>query len=497
MLIARMEGDGSLDTVARMRSIFACEAFRQAGARQALEDLELAFAEIAANAVRHAAPKPARLAVSLHLEGGNFRVEFQDDGAPFKGFRKAWRESAMAPMDQMAEGGRGLWLVRQSTDRLKHEADGGNRWVFTRSLGGPAQPSILIIEDDDATRGLYTALLSKTGHVTATASLCEAEAVLAKERFDLIVADYNLDDGQVANLLEDHADIDAPVILITADESGDARQSGLRHGVHMVLQKPVRPLELRERAVEAIAAHEGRTMRAARSLAVSARPQIAAIKPLEADGCRIVARGASASTGGGDIFLDLGEGGGRRRFALADCAGHGMGARLQAAILTGLLAGQPRDAWQSPASSLDLLSAALRERPALGDTVATVILADIIGHGVVELSSGGHPAPILLTADGQRPVLLEGALPGLFAECGAKPKVVRLMPGERLFLATDGLAPDSGATLEGMPAALSEALAKGAHLPIARAAAMIETAARDAFGSRPRDDWTFVLIEAA
>ena len=99
MLVARMEGNGTLETVARMRTIFVHDGFQQEGARKALEDLELAFAEIAANAIRHAGRKPDSLAVALHLEGNGFRVTFHDDGSPFDGFSRLWRESAMAPMD--------------------------------------------------------------------------------------------------------------------------------------------------------------------------------------------------------------------------------------------------------------------------------------------------------------------------------------------------------------------------------------------------------------
>ena len=45
MLIASMEGPGTLDNVARLRGVFHMPVSNQPDARQALEDLELAFAE--------------------------------------------------------------------------------------------------------------------------------------------------------------------------------------------------------------------------------------------------------------------------------------------------------------------------------------------------------------------------------------------------------------------------------------------------------------------
>lgn len=496
MLVARMEGNGTLDTVARMRTIFANDGFQQEGAQKALEDLELAFAEIAANAIRHAARKPDTMAVALHLEGNGFRVTFRDDGSPFDGFARVWRESAMAPMDPMAESGRGLWLVRQSTDALDYDHDDGNSWTMSRAFSGEEKPRILLIEDEVATRGLYTALLAKIGETVATASLAEAAEALGEQAFDLIVADFNLGDGQTTALLDTRPDLDAPVIFITGDTSGAARQCALRHGIHMVMQKPIRPLELRERATEALAAHRGHKMRAVRSLAHEVAPLIAARDGLTASGCRLVSRAASATTGGGDLFLDLGEANGRRRFVLADCAGHGMPARMQAAMLAGMMAAQPRDLWSGPAAFLDALSVALAANPLPGNLVATVLVLDLIGQGVVELASAGHPGPLLVGKDGIRQVALEGSLPGLTDSCQAKPRVLRLIRGERLFLATDGLAPMSASQLDGMGNAVEAVLAASSGKTACDAANSIEASVHEAQGTRPADDWTFVLVEA-
>ena len=500
MLIARMEGPASLETAARMRSVFTCQAFQQPGVRKALEDLELAFAEIAANAVNHAAEKPSRFSVALHLEGGRLRVDFHDDGAPFREFKRAWKDSTLAAMDPMAESGRGLWLVRQSTDDLVYSHGQDNAWSFCRSIGEPAQPEILLVEDDDTTRGLYTALLSKVGVVTAARSLREAGAILTDSVFDLIVADYNLDDGEAVALLETRLDLDCPIIFITADTTGVARESGLRHGIHMLLAKPVRPLELRERAAEAVAAHRSHALRAVRRFTADVAPGIAAAKPVEAGGLRLLARAAVATAGGGDAFIDLGGGTGtgeRRRFVMADCMGHGMPARLQAAMLGGLLAGQAQDRWAGPDACLDDLSGAILASPAVSQLIATVLVVDLPGAGVLELASGGHPAPLLLAGNTARSFPLQGLMPGLTSECSARARSLRLQDGERLFLATDGLAPASSDTLEGMPETLLRVIRQSSALPLEAAADAIEAEALKTFGARPQDDWTFVLIEGA
>ena len=189
--------------------------------------------------------------------------------------------------------------------------------------------------------------------------------------------------------------------------------------------------------------------------------------------------------------------GARRRFVLADCMGHGMPARLQAAMLGGLLSGQARDRWGGPDTCLDALSAAIITSPAVGQLIATVLAVDLAGDGSLELASGGHPSPVLLGEGKARVLPLDGAMPGLTATCGAQPRRVRLKPGERLFMATDGLAPASNITLEGMPEGICQALRKSPDLPLDAAANAIEAAAVEALGTNPDDDWTFVLIERA
>lgn len=511
MLFERLEVAASLEAVAELRAALVASRERLNIRRELIDDLALALSEIAANAVRHGRPRAQNFIMELHVEGAALRLDFTDDGGPFPDFARRWADSGMAPLDPMAESGRGLWLVRNSVDRFGYEhvqTDSGNsnRWSFWRDVVESDRPAVLLVEDDETTRGLFVSVLSKVGRVTCAASLAEAAGMLSTTPFELVVADYNLGDGSMADLLggfrQADSEPDMPFIFVTADRSGAARAHALKHGIHSVLQKPVRPRELQDRANEAMAAHRAHMERAARRLARNVGPLIACTTVTEAAGFRLVARGATASAGGGDLFMDVCPDAGRRRFVLADCAGHGMTARIQASALTGVMSGLASsglgDDRGGPEHFIDAVSRTIHAGRGLEGLVATLITMDLNPDGRIVLATGGHPAPFLLGPGGRTsPVPLNGAMPGLMPVTGSIPRQLALGEGERLFLATDGLAPDSSHALDGLAPAVRQALAATADMPLAVAADHLSAVVTSTVGVYPADDWTFVLVERA
>ncbi|MEZ5800374.1 MAG: response regulator [Nitratireductor sp.] len=164
-----------------------------------------------------------------------------DDGDLFRRFRAVLVAGSDGLMDPL-ESGRGMWLIRNSVDRLTYEHVATNGAGYNngawRSSTKSAKPSILLVEDDEATRGMFVTTLSKMAHVSCASSLAARE-ILGSSSFELVIADYNLGDGNTSDLLEDfrseNTQLEMPFIFVTGDRSGKARQSGLRHGIHAVL----------------------------------------------------------------------------------------------------------------------------------------------------------------------------------------------------------------------------------------------------------------------
>jgi serine/threonine-protein kinase RsbW len=96
---------------------------------------QLAVQEICANIVEHAyAGAPGRITITLSVVAHPHRLvmELSDTGRPFD------PELVAAPdLDEVHEGGYGLFLARELLDELSYETHGGhNRWRLVKHLQG-------------------------------------------------------------------------------------------------------------------------------------------------------------------------------------------------------------------------------------------------------------------------------------------------------------------------------------------------------------------------
>jgi hypothetical protein len=183
---------------------------------------------------------------------------------------------------------------------------------------------------------------------------------------------------------------------------------------------------------------------------------------------------------------------GKLALVVGDVTGHGSAVtatmtQLRTALRAYLLEGAP------PAETLARLDALanLVFRP----TLATVVLAlfDPVTGGL-EIVRAGHPHPLLATADGARPVLIEARPPiGLGVESPAASWTGSLAPGDTLVLYTDGLSEDRQASPEEGIQRIATALAPAAAEPLKTLADTLIDA-----GPRPRtDDLTLLIVRRA
>lgn len=116
--------------------------------------------------------------------------------------------------------------------------------------------TILLVDDSDAVRLTFAALLEDRGHrVVEAGSLAEARGRLGEARFDAAVVDLHLPDGLGTSLISElrtsHPEI-ALVLLSGADAAEPA-------DVDLVLEKGMDPGAISVRLEQAIAGHRART----------------------------------------------------------------------------------------------------------------------------------------------------------------------------------------------------------------------------------------------
>jgi integral membrane sensor domain MASE1/anti-sigma regulatory factor (Ser/Thr protein kinase) len=202
---------------------------------------------------------------------------------------------------------------------------------------------------------------------------------------------------------------------------------------------------------------------------------------------------------GGDFYDAFETGDGSWSIAVGDVCGKGPAA----AAVTGLARYTLRAAAidrKQPSEVLALLNdAVVRQRaPEEFCTVAYVRLDNPVGGPRVTFSTGGHPLPLLLRADGSvetlgRPGLLVGMLPAArFAD-----HEVELQPGDALLLFTDGLTEAYAPEAPLRPHEVAGVLATCSGLSAEGIAARIESAALGRTELPPRDDIALLVMRLA
>lgn len=212
--------------------------------------------------------------------------------------------------------------------------------------------------------------------------------------------------------------------------SGDeVEELAVRFGEMQSGLKRLQQLALQDRELEIAAAIQ-------QNLLQRTMPEIA--------GARLYSVQHQANLVGGDWF-DVDSGANTLTVAVGDASGKGIAAALMATVALSVLRAERR-LGATPKRIIERANEALREATD-PDSFTTAVYALMDSNtGEVRWFNMGHPAPFLLkgrvgSSDGRRGYYLEGprnrAL-GWFEDPGLEEAIVKLEPGDRLALYTDG-----------------------------------------------------------
>lgn len=395
---------------------------------------------------------------------------------------------------------------------------------------------VLLVDDSRAQRRTLAVQLSRAGyHVVEAASGEEAMRICLDRRPDIVISDWMMPGQTGLDFCRQFRDMQwdryGYFILLTSRNDKKDIAEGLRAGADEFMTKPVSGAELLARlsASERILRMEEslrRTNAQLRDTLDQLRETQAAIDR-DMREARRLQQGLVREKHGrfGDFDLSLlmrpaGHIGGdlvgffpinARRVGLfaLDVAGHGVAAALLSARLAALLSGSTDhnialrstdlglyDA-HPPTEILRLLNTLMLEELRT-DSYFTMVYADLdFISGRTRLVQAGHPYPVLQRADGQIERIGRGGLPvGVFSHAEYEEVQVVMNPGDRLFIASDGLTEAENARGEPLgEEGLQAILRTNAML---RGDALLESicwsAAHYAGGQR-NDDISAVLIE--
>ena len=114
---------------------------------------------------------------------------------------------------------------------------------------------LLIVDDDERIRGLLKKFLMRNGFlVSAAKDAAHARRILSGLEFDMIVLDVMMPGEDGLSLCRDlRAEMETPILLLTAKSDTDDRITGLEAGADDYLAKPFPWPELLNRLVVATA----------------------------------------------------------------------------------------------------------------------------------------------------------------------------------------------------------------------------------------------------
>ncbi|EKE44656.1 response regulator [Oceaniovalibus guishaninsula JLT2003] len=344
----------------------------------------------------------------------------------------------------------------------------------------PALQRILIVDDSRLQRRILISALKNTGYIVEEADSAEAALEACARRMpDMILSDWMMPGMTGVDLCRAVRGIQAEryvyfIILTSKSEKGELA-SALQQGADDFLTKPISSDELRGR----IAAGE-RILRMERELTEKNRLVTQTLTEMQALNAvldrdllearklqmSLVPRGTlrmgpaavsfllqPSGHVGGDLVGRYGTGTDRIGVFALDVSGHGIASALITARLSAWLSGDRPDQnaalmWQDDRIVLrppDQIAARLN-RMFMAEIETehyfTIVLAQIeLATGAVELCLAGHPPPIVQRVGGATELVGTGGMPvGLMAEAEYEVLKLRLRPGDRLMLYSDGLS---------------------------------------------------------
>ena len=389
------------------------------------------------------------------------------------------------------------------------------------SADAPPAIRALVVDDDPLLAGLLTAFLEARGYHVEH---CEdGEAALQRLRaggFNLVVTDRMMPRMDGLALCRAIRALAGPAyvycIMLTASGERASLMAAMEAGVDDFVAKPLSLPELGARlhAAERVLGLEAglarrnaqladaygqlrRELELARTLQVGRLPA-----PARFGRYAFSWRFEACGYVGGDTFDYFALGERHVCFYLADVSGHGVAAAMMAfhaqlqmrASSQQMAAALTRANADLGATAVAVVSEANRRFLAMGDS--SLYLTMLFGlldveTGEAALVQAGHP-PALYAAPGARDyrTVGEGGVPiGILAAPGYEAVAVRLGPGARLVLHSDGLTDCRNAADESFGSDRMQALlADASRQPLAQAGEQLHAAVRAWGGGRPLDD---------
>jgi sigma-B regulation protein RsbU (phosphoserine phosphatase) len=313
-------------------------------------------------------------------------------------------------------------------------------------------PKILIVDDTPVNVEMLEDLLRAEGFLTLTAEDGPScRAIGRAERPDLILLDVLMPGESgfdtCALLKSDPATTDIPIIFLSALADVKSKVNGLKIGGVDYVSKPVHGEEVLARVRVHLRIRENSQARIreqqARLQELRSAQRAILVQPRDCPRASFAVFYEPLEEAGGDFYdvvaLDRDVFG----YFVADVSGHGASAAFLTSAIKALLR-QYTGSLFSPEDTLRGVDAVMRQILGEGQYLTACYAHLNRRTGRLSVVSAGHPPMVLVTAEGRVETVRMDSHPlGIFSSLVLQRKDLRVSPGDRFFLYSDGLIESS------------------------------------------------------
>jgi phosphoserine phosphatase RsbU/P len=361
---------------------------------------------------------------------------------------------------------------------------------------------ILIVDDDVTTNRMIQSVLSRAGFETRCAfGVAEALAATDKWKPDLILLDVTLPDGSGLDLCRELQTRPGaswtPILFISLHDDVLTKIKGFEAGGVDYITKPVAGAEVIARvsthlrlkqAYESLAELQAERIQRLAGAQEALMPQ-----PGDFPGARFHISLRQALKAGGDFYDVVPAGNQIVDYLVADASGHDLAASYWTAALKTLV-----NEYANPANSLrdvvHSINGALNHILPEGVFFTLVYARLNRRNGRLSLVNGGHPPAIVVPGDGKDAVVVyqTGDVIGAFRDATFDLKEMRVRPGDRFLLYSDGLIETWGGFQDGVRRLVDACIARR-EVPLET---MVQSVVSDVTtADRVRDDIVLMGVE--
>lgn len=311
---------------------------------------------------------------------------------------------------------------------------------------------VLVVDDAPVNLQVVSAILKDDFKVRIATSGAKAlDLVKTKPHPDLILLDVTMpemDGYEVCGILKATPEVrDIPVIFLTGKTETEDETKGFEVGAVDYIHKPFSPAVVKARVHTHLVLREAREQLARQLLDINNELEMAreiqlAILPHEIpriNGLEIAARYIPMSLVAGDFYDFIVVDEKHVGILVADVSGHGLPAALIASMLKAAFAAQSPHACD-PAQVLSGLNQSLCGKFKNHFVTGAYVFVDMEKNSI-KYAGAGHP-PLLLwrqSSAAASEILENGLLLGFFKDAPYSVVEVRVQPGDKAVLYTDGI----------------------------------------------------------